>query len=348
IENYIDNYYGISYNVTVHTIGNRLFISLAMDAVDPEYIDDEAYTLDTLNEIFETLTDPYLVDGKFDLSTFNNVKKMYLYDLTEIDNEPYKAENGFYHTYFKGTNRDVISTGTKSILKEITLDEAIEFYNNILKNEHLTTYIGNVEGLKSNEIDTLKEIKNYYFTERREIKSHRVIEKHDSKTAWLKIGIDTKLYNDHPLRDASMLYNYFLGDSSYSMLFKNVREKKNLCYAISLQSLGATGITVISSQIKKKNLDLVIDEIKDTILHSLDDFNLDDAKMKYIMDNKPVYDYINTVANDEFYRRFVPDVKTDHFEERFNSITMDDLVKVRDLYLNFDLIYLFGGDKDEE
>lgn len=341
---YKDKFYGLKTSVSVTIVGNKALLFYAISYADPKYIDDANYNNSLMDEVFNTITKAYLPNGKLDKDIFNKSKEVYRIDLEEVlSDEEEKANYNLIHKYFKKTNRDYMHYGSFNILKKLKINEVTEFYNNLLNTEHIDYIVGNVEEY-NDSIDNFKIQNDYKFKIRNNKKLDLVIEKAKTKSGYLMLLIDHKVYAGEKLYYPLMLYNYFLGQSGYSLLFKNVREKDNLCYGIGASYYASTGITVISSQIDKINLNKTIDSIKDTIKNSLDNFNLEELKDKYYKQNKPNLDFIGSYIINHFYVNYFKDLSNENFKENVYNIKMDDIKKVKELYENIDFIYLYGGD----
>ena len=75
-----------------------------------------------------------------------------------------------------------------------------------------------------------------------------------SKQMYLRIIYDINVFSGDLKIYPFILLNYFLGASNYSYLFQKIREEYGLCYSISSELYGASGILMIRSEIKKKDL----------------------------------------------------------------------------------------------
>lgn len=343
LNEYLENFYGVHYEINVSIVGNRLLFTYSMSYADPKYINDSNYTNLIMDNVFKKLQEPYFVENKFDNKKLNKAIKQYKIDLREALDEDELANQNLIHHYFKNTDRDYMYYGSLNELNKIDSEDLLNFYYKLINSESIEYIAGNVNDYKDS-IDTIKPQINYKFKVRNEIKKNLVIDKKKTKNSHLFIVIDPKIYAGDRLYDAFNLYTYYLGQSGYSLLFKNVREKDNLCYSISVSYYSATGIAVINSQIDKNKYEDVIKSIKETIKNSLNDFNLEIQKEKYYKQNKPCYDYLNSLISDDFYEKYFYDLSNHDFKERVYNITLKDIEEVKKYYDNFDFIYLYGGD----
>lgn len=343
---FLDSFYGIQYEINVSIIGNKLLFTYSITYPDPKYILDESYTNEVLDDLFNELLKPYFKDNNFDDKKLNKAIKQYKIDLNEIISEPSeKANQKLINYYFKNTGRDYMYYGSIKELNNLKKEELLNFYHKLISSESIEYIVGNVNGYKDS-IDTIKPQIDYKFLVRNDLKKNFKIDKAKTNNCHLLILIDPKIYAGDRLYDAFNLYTYYLGQSGYSLLFKNVREKNNLCYSISSSYYSATGIAIITAQIDKNNYLKVIDCIKETIDNSLNNFDLELQKEKYYKQNKPTNDYIQSLISDDFYKKYFYDLSNHDFKDRIYNITLDEIKDVKDYYSNFNFIYLYGGDID--
>ncbi len=345
LSNYLHEFYGLEYINSVSTIGSKIMYIQSIVYADPKYIDDESYTNKRMSEVFDTITTPLINNNSFDLEQFNIAKRNYIIDLNENINESVKASKRLIHLYFNNTIRDFSSDGDLSILRELTIDDLYSFYLENKNNAYIHSIGGNVEDIVD-PIDTMEKQSIIPFKMRNELKRKTIIDKRKTKVAYLTMVIDPYIFTGERLYDALCLYNYFLGQSGYSMLFKRVREKDNLCYSIYSTYLGASGIVLISAQIDKSNYKNTVNSIKETIKHSLDSFDLDDLKDKYIKQNRPNPDSLNAIVTNKIDTIFFNLPSNDTFEDRINNITMNDIKEIYELFNNISFTHLYGGDKE--
>lgn len=344
---FLANAYDMRFKVNVSTIACYSIFSYTLEAVDPKFINDDSYNLAFLENSLEECIKPLIVNDSFDEEVFRKSFEIYYSNLLYLEeNDSKLALNGAIHEFFKGTIRDFNNDGSIDELKKITKDDLFKCYLSLLNDEEIYYAAGDVDGLTINHTLTITPKTNYVFNNRVNHKSYIEVNKKTNQ-CYLNIIYDTGIFSTDKLFYPLSFFNYALGGSSDSLLFKIVREKNSLCYSISSSYLGASGILIVSAIINKNDLNRVISLIDDCILNACDNINLDEIKKAFIFEKKGRSDYLSSGITDHFMDNyFVDGVKSYDEINLINKIKLDD-VKVAAYHVKKSLVYVYGGDLDE-
>lgn len=344
-----ENLYDFRYSVKGDLHGTYWMITFQGNAIDPKYIDDEAYTKDKVVEVFNELSTPLVIDNKLDKKTFQRAKKLLQASILKLEKYPtVKATNFALHTFFKDTLRDYQPKGDMEELKRITIEELYEYYLEFLNEEEATIFIGDFnKNYPYSYKDTITPHNDHNFIERAPLDKDIYLYPYKSKLMNLRIIYDLNIFTGDNKIYALSLFNYFLGASSYSYLFRIVREKYGLCYSISTDLYGASGIVILSAEIKKDDLDIVISKIDEALNEAINSFDLEKVKRVFILTHKASYDNQDSYVSDLICEKAFPiayDSKT--YMDKINSVTIEDIKEVVDIFKKSrKVIFGYGGDK---
>ena len=345
---YLGMAYDMRFNVSVQAIGKSSLYTYSISAVDPKYINDKDYTIDTIKDTFNECIKPVLNIEKngFDKKLFKRAVEIYKSNLLDDEaDDNKKSYRGAIKTMFSGTVRDYLPDGSLDDLSKITIAKLYKYYQSLLEDESCSYIVGDVS-FDSNHKHTLTP-KNDNCFKKRAIFEPIVYQDAPTQQCHLHIIYDTKIYRDNRLMYAVTLLNLGLGGTGNSMLFQIVREKYGLCYSISSSYLGASGIIIISAIISKNNIDKVLSAIDEVFEALLKEFNLEENKNYLIEQIISRKDNMSNLASDHLVDNFFTDSIPSYEEiNTINSITSAD-IKTAFKKLKRRLVYVYGGSNDE-
>ena len=294
-----------------------------------------------LRKCFELLHDiifePLIIDNEFAVSKKEYLKKLIADKVS--DPKTYALdrcieimfEGKGFGTDADGKIEDVDNTGN-----------LYEHYLYVINNSKTEIFvIGNTE---ENEVITYAE---KYFCELKnsdintenfvpcELKT--VKECADTAQTRLCIGIDM----GQGSRFEKMIYNEILGGEN-SLLFKEIREGKGLCYYIGSTYFSLANSIFIQAGIEEKDVEKVIEAIKAVIAEKNDEKMLNSAKKALIDRLSGIDDMPLSLA--DFY------ITQSIFGDNISPETMsDELNKIQEISLKpaVKMIYVLGGKNDE-
>jgi len=239
------------------------------------------------------------------------------------------TEEDIYNTYMDMINCDSVDMFLAGDLTDDISDmfKNLPFLNKIKHNESHTVVCSNIKD-----------------------KENVIIKKDDNTQSKLCISFKLKDVTEFEKNYVVGIYNYILGGSSSSKLFKNVREKNSLCYFIGSRYNANYDILEISSGINGKNFELAVSLIKEELLNmengNFDIETIDSGKKTYINSLENLTDSQNSIINLYLFKEYF---STDLIEERIDNINKVTKQMIIDLSkkIHIDTIYLLKGETDD-
>lgn len=340
--------YDAKFKVSLNTFGSYSLIEYTLSAIDPQFIKDEKYTTESLKELFICACKPVMNNNKADSILFKRVYDIYESDLlSKEDSHQSMALRGTINTYFKGTDRDYDAIGNLDDLAKISEEDLYNYYQKVLLEEQISILSSTDPDSKTDNLITLTPKSNYHFKQRINVEKMKVVDAECSQT-YLEVIYETKTFANDKLYYAMMFLNYLFGGASSSYLFKIVREKYGLCYAISSMYLGATGIILVSTILDKKNVQNALSAFEEAISEiKLGNFDCEEVRKHYISVYKANTDFQETsIANYLSDNYFLDSPKSSDELEGILSVTKEDIITCANL-LEQTFIYVYGGENNE-
>ena len=346
-----EDLYDFKFEVRGDMHGSYFMIVFKANAIDPKYIHDDTYTLDKIYNLFKDLSTPLIVNNSFDKKTFLTAKKHLKATILKMDKYlDVKASSFAFHTFFLNTLRDFKPMGDIEELNKITIEDLYAYYSKISKDENVCYFLGDFNGkYPYNTIDYISPKLDHNFIDRGVLDKNLYLMPYKSKQMYLRIIYDINVFSGDLKIYPFILLNYFLGGSNYSYLFQKIREEYGLCYSISSELYGASGILMVNLEIKKKDLNLVLDKIEECIHDGVLYINLDQIKRMITLTHKASYDYQESYIQDLLCRDFFPNIfDAKNYVEKINQVTLEDIEEAfKHLSSVRKVTFAFGGDIDE-
>lgn len=321
--------YDLKYNAQLSLLDNNIFLTLEIEIIDLKYIENKNEILDLIQKIFQEID----VDTKDLQISINDYQNLYL---QVADNSDKLASiiltDTIYQDFPNHLNYEEINTyleklnnTTENKLEYSYLEDKIELIRNS-KNYYLL-FEGSKTSIKFMEKfllnmqnkENLKINPNVYPII--SITKEEIVNKR--KKAQVSIALSYQI-NKLALADEYKLklLNYILGNGAFSKLFKNVREKHNICYSIYSKENIYSGINVYTG-VDEKNVQLALDEI-DKQISEIQNGNFEEeyqiAKEKYLSDihqEKQKLYFQNNLLNKNLVRQ----------TDEYSVSQMEDIVK---------------------
>lgn len=350
-----ENLYGLAYRGFVFQSGIYSILSLETTFLADKYT-DKSNTLNSINFIKEVLFNPNISDGEFKQEGFK-----YAYNNLEAEILSTKENTNLYSQMRLAELMDdpiisIHNVGKIEELKKINAKMLYEYYLDVLNNDNIDIYIiGNIDDMI---VKYIKE--NFTFNKRAKYidshlysplcyhkKTNEYIEENKTNQSKLAIGLKLMDLTNFERRYVLSIYNYILGGSGDSKLFKNIREKESLCYNIASQSFPLTSFLLIRAGIDSDKYDKTIKLIKQQI-ESIKDNQFSDLDIKngiktYISGLKELKDSPNGILS---YYMSMNYVQADSYNNKIKNIkkvTRDDILNLA-RKIKLDTIYLLKGD----
>ena len=346
-----EDLYDFKFEVRGDMHGSYFMIVFKANAIDPKYIHDDTYTLDKIYNLFKDLSTPLIVNNSFDKKTFLTAKKHLKATILKMDKYlDVKASSFAFHTFFLNTLRDFKPMGDIEELNKITIEDLYAYYSKISKDENVCYFLGDFNGkYPYNTIDYISPKLDHNFIDRGVLDKNLYLMPYKSKQMYLRIIYDINVFSGDLKIYPFILLNYFLGGSNYSYLFQKIREEYGLCYSITSELYGASGILMVNLEIKKKDLNLVLDKIEECIHDGVQYINLDQIKRMITLTHKASYDYQESYIQDLLCRDSFPNIfDAKNYVEKINQVTLEDIEEAfKHLSSVRKVTFAFGGDIDE-
>ena len=160
------------------------------------------------------------------------------------------------------------------------------------------------------------------------------------------VGFKMDNLTDYEKRYVASVYNYILGGSTESNLFKTVREDNSLCYYINSSTQSLLGISMIRSGINAKDYDSVINliysELNNMKNGNFDKSKIENAKTTYINGLDELEDNPDSILSLYISREYLNADLVEKRKEQIMKVTYEDVINVAKK-MHLDVIYLLEG-----
>ena len=309
----------------------------------------------------EFIFNPNVIDGKFESQTFNNAKNILKEDIESYADNPGRfAFSRIYEIMCPNSVIKFRSTGYIEDLEKVTEENLYEYYKELLTNNEIDIFIiGNIDVKQMEKIiadnfniDSIKHEQLAHIVKQDDFRTEpRVIKENKNiNQSILILGSKLKDITEFERKYVLVLYNYILGGSADSKLFKEVREKNSLCYSISSTHSGIANLEFISAGIDKENYDKAVELIKAEIKNMEDgnftEEDINQAKITFLASLKEIEDTANGIINIYEAHEYLDYDLLEERAKEIEKVTKEDIINVsKKMYL--DTIYLLEGDKKD-
>lgn len=352
--------YDLAYRTINFQTGKYSVLSFDMTFINEKYT-EENMNSESFKFLHEIIYNPNIENDMFNDINFNNAYKSmedYLKSIKE-DTIGYSQMR-----MLEEMKQDIISyrtVGYLEDLKNIDSKSLYEYYLDIIKNDCIDIFvIGDFDNdLVANLVDkyiTVYDNKkiddnHFYVPSNIDRKINVVREKVDKEQSTLVLGFILDNLSDFEKRYVLSIYNYILGGSTESNLFKTIREENSLCYYVTSSNQALISTSMIRLGINAKDYDdalnLINMELNNMKNGNFDDSKIENAKTIYINSLSELEDnpdsIISLYTGIEYLKSDTIDVR----KEKILSVTKEDIINVANkIYLS--VIYLLEGSDNNE
>ncbi len=347
LDDVLSENYSAKYSVLCSSIGNVSYICYTLTVVDPKYLNDENYNYEKLNNLFNDLLNPVIVNDEFDLKLFKRAKSMYKSNLLfDEENDDKKSYDLLIHHYFYKTDRDFLDNGDINKLDRISRKDLYNYYLSTLNDETMSLSCGDVNNNYKESFEHNFVPKYDIYFKKRYKQLEQISDIANTNQTYLSIVYDLKIYSCDELSVAASFINYRFGGASDSTLFRIVREKYGLCYQIYSSYLAGSGIIIVRAIVNKEDVEKTKSAIDEAYNVLLDEFDIEKIKKYYLLKQKEKMDYQVAIISEFVSNTYFKSLLTsEEREDIINKITMNDIKKVYKK-MNKTFTYLYG-DVDE-
>ena len=217
--------------------GNYSLLSFDSTFLNDLYTEDGLFK-QVFEFIWELISNPNIIDKKFDTGNFNIVKDSIISELKSIHEMPdYYSELELFKLIGENTPISYCDEGDLKTIDKVNPKNLYDYYLNVLKTNKLDIFI--VGDVKETEIKKIIENTITINTFKKQTASHYIEHQNFRKKARFKkdqanykqskllIGYKIDKLTDFEKQYVMPCYNYILGGSADSKLFKTIRAKKS-------------------------------------------------------------------------------------------------------------------------
>ena len=324
-------------------VGNVIDLHVSLDFINPEYIEDEGYIEDVIKTLFEVINNPNVCNDEFDLKTFNIVKERLRREINSLKENPVKQSiKEAIKTMDSNSPTSYEILGTIEELENITPAKLYNAYKSLRKNFKVDVFlIGNLD------MDNVASLIKKYFKNRYIVSDNFEVMVDNKETKKVKEktmksdNIQTNLVMLFNLKNLSELeknitlncFNYLYGSGGLtSKLYKSIREKNSLCYAISSMYLKYDKLLMVQISLDNCNVKKAISLVKKE-LKSMQNGNFSEEEVRDAINNMVISLDMSLDNNIAILNNYVFNIydKLPSIEERkeyFKKLTKEDIVNV--------------------
>ena len=355
-----ENLYNIGVGAGTSNSGNYHLLRFNTTFLNEKYT-EKGMMEESFKFFLEFIFNPNVIDGKFESQTFNNAKNILKEDIESYADNPGRfAFSRIYEIMCPNSVIKYRSTGYIEDLEKVTEENLYEYYKELLTNNEIDIFIiGNIDVKQMEKIiadnfniDSIKHEQLAHIVKQDDFrKEPRIIKENKNiNQSILILGSKLKDITEFERKYVLVLYNYILGGSADSKLFKEVREKNSLCYSISSTHSGIANLEFISAGIDKENYDKAVELIKAEIKNMEDgnftEEDINQAKITFLASLKEIEDTANGIINIYEAHEYLDYDLLEERAKEIEKVTKEDIINVsKKMYL--DTIYLLEGDKND-
>lgn len=263
------NLYDASVYIGNSRYGNYINTDVNLTVLNDKYTEEGNYekAIDFLKEL---VYNPNVTGNKFSKKVLDIVKQDALTSLEGIkEDSTYYSIIRLYESMDSDSPLSYRMCGYIEDLEKINTSNLYQYYKEMINKDLMDIFIvGDIDFLETEEmikekfeLKTFKKSRMSYYLPEKKARSKKLYVKEDDENAQSKLSIGCRIYGlssyerNYPLT----LYNIILGVGSDSKLFREVREKKSLCYVISSVLNKLDNTLIIRAGIDKDNVKKTVD-----------------------------------------------------------------------------------------
>ncbi len=311
----LEQLYGASLGVDILKSGERQILCFRLDCLGERFKKGRRSPLDRALSLLSNIVWNTVDEGGNQFSTASfELEKRNLRRMVEaiIDEKMRYASERLIQEMCREEPYAVHEYGTLETIDELTNEAAFEGYQKLLRTAPMDIFVVGDLTLDQVEEMVLSRVpfadRNGPFSKikppirKRPGRGRTVIEEHDVNQAKLAMGYRTDVFPDDTRYPALLVGNSILGGGTFSKIFKNVREKKQLAYYTHSMMERVKGLIFIHSGIDSQQFSAAVKVIKKQVsdLRSgrITDDELDGAKKALVNRFRTIEDSAGRMIND--------------------------------------------------
>jgi len=259
-----DDLFALSFDVKTTGYGTKHVMEMKFTTLSERY-SKEAHLKESFSFIQDCLRKPLINE-----ETLAEAKQNMKSNLLRIKDKPNTlAAISAYELGGRNEPLSVFSQGSLDLVETISVDQLKQYHGQMLRNDDVFVIgVGQIDPNYHEDLLRFTNKPKSFVTS-----SYSVSEKPYQETTISKKVKQTALVtlytigknNSDPHYMSFRLMSYLLGQLPNSLLFSEIREKRNLCYSIYSNLMHYDGIMSIHTGISKKQRDLVLQLIDEQI-----------------------------------------------------------------------------------
>lgn len=340
--------------------GNVMQAYIICNYVDPKYINEKDYLDNTYKFIFDMISNPLVVDNKFDEKIFNVVKKRLITDLQSLstDNNFISIHEGL-KLYASDNSTSFHLYDMIDFIKNFTSEDLYNYYKELICDSSIDIFVTGSTDSKSIEkvVNKYYPFKNSAYKKYGEIlvNKPRLIPKKVVKKSKYKQSTIVMIFNVNGMsifeREFVMPFylNIINSGGLTSKLYKSLREENSLCYNVSTSCFDRTNTLLVKSTLSVGNENKAIRLVKKCINDMKSRISNEEfmgAYYAYQRSLKGMVDSIgaiNRLYTNSYYANF------SSYEEKLTKFKKVDIDQINELAkkVKLNTIYVLKGDINE-
>ncbi len=266
IVNENENLYGFPYSMNYSVVENNIFVIVTFNVIDEKYVSDKQLLKNTIKFIYKIFFEFY--EGRFTKKLIKEQKEIVTNQMAEIFNRPnYIAREGLYKALDDNWLLSIPIYGTIEEVNKVTKEDLIKVHKEIINAEKACFVVGPI-----NKFKIEKSLSKYFefsaklplFSEYRRSNDNvvEVVQEKKINQTVIQMGF---MIDENMNRFEATILNALIGGLGTSRLFKEIREKRGLCYSIYSSLSRYNRMLFISAGIEASNIDITKDSIKELL-----------------------------------------------------------------------------------
>ncbi len=328
---------------------------------------NEKYTEEGMNEkslsfFLNLLYQPNVVNGKFDETSFEIIKRGLKEDIESTKDNPRRYSLlRMYETMAPNAKISLHPSGYLEDLEKITRENLYAYYQHLIQDSMIDIFvIGDIDNsqireyLKQHIVEPIKRSASAdHILTYADIKEEEQVirEKMDITQSQLVIGCKVDELTPFERQYVMNVYSYILGGGGDSKLFQTVREKNSLCYFVSSSYNYLYHTLVITAGISaktfQKTLSLIKEQIKSMEEGDFSEEMIEKACATFINGCKEVEDSPSLLSNVYLVHEYIGNDLLEEKLANIKKVTKQMIIEVAKK-VHVDTVFLLEGEKNEK
>jgi predicted Zn-dependent peptidase len=353
----LNSLYGTNIGVDVTKRGDMQVLTIKISSIDDSYtLNNEKISDEVVDILMDCIFRPNVINGEFAEDVFNFRKKDLLDSIeSEINNKRSYAILRAQKQIFLGEASENSSYGSRDTAENITSKQAYEAYINLIQTSKIEIYyVGKNERTELKErftkefskieMKTPELLLNSFSPLKQNVKS--VTETLDVNQTKMVLAFKSDSKNIYAIK----LMSTILGETPFSKLFANVREKLSLCYYCASGYNESKGTLMIDCGIEKANIEKarteIINQLNDIASGNFTDEETESSVLSILNSLKGIGDTPSSLASWYFSRMCRGEIITPEEEiKRIRLVTRDEIIEAAKSF-KLDTVYVMTGEEE--